>query len=41
MTRFAAPISESVWDMKYRLKAEDGSALDRTLHDAGHAAHRP
>ena len=26
-------ISEQIWDMKYRLKAADGSALDRTLAD--------
>jgi ribonucleoside-diphosphate reductase alpha chain len=26
-------ISEQIWDMKYRLKAADGSALDRTIQD--------
>ena len=26
-------ISEQIWDMKYRLKAADGSALDRTIAD--------
>ena len=26
-------ISEQIWDMKYRLKAADGSALDRTIED--------
>ncbi|MFZ5711184.1 MAG: adenosylcobalamin-dependent ribonucleoside-diphosphate reductase [Pseudomonadota bacterium] len=33
MTRFAAPISESVWDMKYRLKEADGTPLDVTVED--------
>ena len=33
MTRFAAPIAEQIWDMKYRLKAEDGAALDGTVED--------
>lgn len=31
MTRFAAPISETIWDMKYRLKEVDGSPLDQTV----------
>jgi ribonucleoside-diphosphate reductase alpha chain len=26
-------VSEQIWEMKYRLKAADGSALDRTLSD--------
>ena len=26
-------ISEQIWDMKYRLKAADGSPLDRTMAD--------
>jgi ribonucleoside-diphosphate reductase alpha chain len=33
MTRFAAPISESVWDMKYRLKEADGTPVDVTVED--------
>ena len=33
MTRFAAPISEQIWDMKYRLKDADGVALDTTVED--------
>lgn len=28
-----APISQQVWDMKYRLKAADGAALDHTIED--------
>ena len=32
-SRFAAPISESIWDMKYRLKAADGTAIDSDLGD--------
>jgi ribonucleoside-diphosphate reductase alpha chain len=27
------PISQQIWDMKYRLKAVDGSVVDRTLED--------
>ncbi len=30
---FAAPISEQVWDAKYRLKESDGRPIDRTLDD--------
>jgi len=33
MTRFAAPIAEQIWDMKYRFKAADGTALDGTVED--------
>ncbi|MDH3669183.1 MAG: adenosylcobalamin-dependent ribonucleoside-diphosphate reductase [Paracoccaceae bacterium] len=33
MSAFAAPISEQIWDMKYRLKAPDGSARDQTVED--------
>ncbi|MCG6882428.1 MAG: adenosylcobalamin-dependent ribonucleoside-diphosphate reductase [Silicimonas sp.] len=33
MSRFAAPIAEQIWDMKYRLKAADGTALDSTVED--------
>jgi ribonucleoside-diphosphate reductase alpha chain len=34
MTRFDAPIAEQIWDMKYRLKSADGTALDGTLEDS-------
>ena len=33
MSRFAAPIAEQIWDMKYRLKEADGKALDKTVED--------
>ncbi len=33
MSRFAAPIAEQIWDMKYRLKAADGTALDGSVED--------
>ena len=33
MSRFAAPIAEQIWDMKYRLKAEDGTPLDASIED--------
>jgi len=33
MTRFAAPIAEQVWDMKYRLKEAEGEVMDRTVED--------
>jgi ribonucleoside-diphosphate reductase alpha chain len=33
MTRFAAPIAEQIWDMKYRLKSAEGKALDETVED--------
>ncbi|TGD44945.1 adenosylcobalamin-dependent ribonucleoside-diphosphate reductase [Pseudotabrizicola sediminis] len=33
MSRFAAPIAEQIWDMKYRLKAQDGTAIDTTVED--------
>src|SRR6056297_2131058 len=33
MTRFAAPIAQSIWDMKYRLKEADGTPLDETVED--------
>jgi ribonucleoside-diphosphate reductase alpha chain len=33
MTRFAAPIAEQIWDMKYRFKAADGTPLDGTVED--------
>lgn len=34
MTRFAAPIAEQIWDMKYRFKDADGKALDITVEDS-------
>ncbi|WP_397543829.1 adenosylcobalamin-dependent ribonucleoside-diphosphate reductase [Roseovarius salis] len=34
MTRFAAPIAESIWDMKYRFKATDGTPFDRSVEDS-------
>ncbi|MEM0935405.1 MAG: adenosylcobalamin-dependent ribonucleoside-diphosphate reductase [Pseudomonadota bacterium] len=33
MSRFAAPISETIWDMKYRLKAADGTPIDATVEE--------
>ena len=30
---FAAPISRRIWDLKYRLRGADGSAIDSTLDD--------
>ena len=33
MTRFAAPIAEQIWDMKYRLKEADGTPVDETVED--------
>ena len=33
MSRFAAPIAETIWDMKYRLKQADGTPIDRTVED--------
>ena len=33
MSRFTAPIAEQIWDMKYRLKEADGTALDTTVED--------
>ncbi|KAA9010418.1 adenosylcobalamin-dependent ribonucleoside-diphosphate reductase [Histidinibacterium aquaticum] len=34
MSSFAAPIAEQIWDMKYRLKEADGTALDATVEDS-------
>ena len=34
MTRFAAPIASQIWDMKYRLKNSDGSAIDQSVEDS-------
>ena len=31
MSPFSAPIAEQIWDMKYRLKAADGTPLDGSL----------
>ncbi|MXX87904.1 MAG: adenosylcobalamin-dependent ribonucleoside-diphosphate reductase [Boseongicola sp. SB0677_bin_26] len=33
MAGFFAPIAEQIWDMKYRLKAADGTSVDRTVED--------
>ncbi|MHA3977795.1 adenosylcobalamin-dependent ribonucleoside-diphosphate reductase [Halovulum sp. GXIMD14794] len=33
MTRFTAPIAESIWDMKYRLKEADGTPIDASVED--------
>ena len=34
MNRFSAPISQQIWDMKYRFKASDGAAIDDTVQDS-------
>ncbi|MDF2141629.1 adenosylcobalamin-dependent ribonucleoside-diphosphate reductase [Paenirhodobacter sp. CAU 1674] len=34
MTRFAAPIAEQIWDMKYRLKDAEGTPVDLTVEDS-------
>jgi ribonucleoside-diphosphate reductase alpha chain len=34
MTRFAAPIAEQIWDMKYRFKEADGTPIDGTVEDS-------
>ena len=34
MTRFAAPISQAIWDMKYRFKTADGRPIDETVEDS-------
>lgn len=33
MSRFAAPIAEQIWDMKYRLKEADGTPIDGSVED--------
>ena len=33
MTRFAAPIAEQIWDMKYRFKSAQGKPVDVTIED--------
>ncbi|MBB93459.1 MAG: ribonucleoside-diphosphate reductase, adenosylcobalamin-dependent [Rhodobacteraceae bacterium] len=34
MSRFAAPIAEQIWDMKYRFKEADGTPIDLTVEDS-------
>ncbi|MGD9862776.1 MAG: adenosylcobalamin-dependent ribonucleoside-diphosphate reductase [Pseudodonghicola sp.] len=34
MTRFAAPIAEQIWDMKYRFKSSDGEPIDVSVEDS-------
>ena len=34
MTRFAAPIAEQIWDMKYRFKQADGAPIDLSVEDS-------
>ncbi|MEY8840702.1 adenosylcobalamin-dependent ribonucleoside-diphosphate reductase, partial [Cribrihabitans sp. XS_ASV171] len=34
MSRFAAPIAEQIWDMKYRFKEADGTPIDKTVEDS-------
>ncbi|MEO1495162.1 MAG: adenosylcobalamin-dependent ribonucleoside-diphosphate reductase [Pseudomonadota bacterium] len=34
MTAFAAPISEQIWDMKYRFKTPEGAAIDGSVEDS-------
>ncbi len=34
MSAFAAPISKSIWDMKYRFKTPEGVAIDETVQDS-------
>ncbi|MEZ5723948.1 MAG: adenosylcobalamin-dependent ribonucleoside-diphosphate reductase [Paracoccaceae bacterium] len=34
MSRFAAPIAEQIWDMKYRMKDADGQAVDASVEDS-------
>ena len=36
MSAFAAPIAETIWDMKYRLKSADGTPIDGTVEDSWH-----
>ncbi|RUS60875.1 adenosylcobalamin-dependent ribonucleoside-diphosphate reductase [Pseudorhodobacter sp. E13] len=33
MSRFSAPIAEAIWDMKYRLKQQDGTPIDGSVED--------
>ncbi len=34
MSRFAAPISQTIWDMKYRFKTPEGTPIDETVEDS-------
>lgn len=34
MTRFAAPIAEQIWDMKYRMKDAQGQPIDASVEDS-------
>ncbi|MDE0590321.1 adenosylcobalamin-dependent ribonucleoside-diphosphate reductase [Halocynthiibacter sp. C4] len=34
MSRFSAPIAEQIWDMKYRFKKADGTAIDASVEDS-------
>jgi len=34
MSRFAAPIAEQIWDMKYRFKEADGTPIDQSVEDS-------
>ncbi len=34
MSAFSTPIAEAIWDMKYRLKAADGTPIDVTIKDS-------
>ena len=34
MSRFAVPIAEQIWDMKYRFKEADGTPIDHTVEDS-------
>jgi ribonucleoside-diphosphate reductase alpha chain len=34
MSRFAAPIAEQIWDMKYRLKDADGQPVDASVEES-------
>ncbi len=34
MSAFQTPIAEQIWDMKYRFKSADGTAIDHTVEDS-------
>jgi len=34
MSRFAAPIAQQIWDMKYRFKQADGTPIDQSVEDS-------
>ncbi|MFV0385152.1 ribonucleotide reductase N-terminal alpha domain-containing protein, partial [Paracoccus sp. (in: a-proteobacteria)] len=40
MTRFAAPIAEQIWDMKYRMKDAAGQPIDTSVEDSWHRVAR-